>query len=108
MCIEGVDFSDQQLCAAQPHNPPGKRMDIGAQSGREQPSELTQYRAALAAMDWQFEFSDEHARWAAGTNALARLHRLQRELDPSGDIWMQTPGAHGHGAPSPNIAQVAQ
>ena len=71
------------------------------------PDPLAQYRAALAAMDWQFEHTDEHRRWAAGTNALARLHRMQRQLDPSGEIWMQTPGAHTHGAPKPCLLEAA-
>ena len=71
------------------------------------PNPLAQYRAALAAMDWQFEHTDEHRRWAAGTNALARLHRMQRQLDPAGEIWMQTPGANTHGAPQPSVLEEA-
>lgn len=69
-------------------------------------SPLTQYHQALAAFDWQFEHSDEHAVWARGHNALSRLHKLQRELDPTGEIWLSYPGAHGHGAPQPRVAEV--
>lgn len=68
---------------------------------------MAQYRAALAAMDWQFEHTDEHRRWVNGTNALARLHRMQREVDPTGEIWLSYPGAHTHLAPQPRILEVA-
>lgn len=68
-------------------------------------SPLTEYHKALAAFDWQFEFSDEHAVWARGVNSLARLHRMQRELDPTGEIWNSYPGAHFHGAPRPMVVE---
>lgn len=68
---------------------------------------MAQYRAALAAMDWQFEHTDEHRRWANGTNALARLHRMQREVDPTGEVWLSYPGAQTHLAPQPRILEVA-
>lgn len=67
---------------------------------------LAEYRAALANMDWQFEFTEDHRRWATGTNDLARLHKMQRELDPTGEIWLATPGARGHGAPRPRVLEV--
>ncbi len=69
-------------------------------------SPLTKYHQALAAMNWQFEFSDDHQQWATGNNMLSRLHKLQRELDPTGEIWLSYPGAHGHGAPQPRVAEV--
>ena len=72
----------------------------------EESRELQAYKALLESMNWQFEFSDEHAVWARGSNALARLHRMQRELDPSGEIWMSYPGAHKHGAPQPRVCEV--
>lgn len=72
-------------------------------AGIAPPSPLTEYHKALASMDWQFEHSDEHAVWARGSNALARLHRMQRDLDPTGEIWMSYPGARGHGAPLPRV-----
>ncbi len=61
------------------------------------------YRKALEAFDWQFEFSDDHARWALGHNALSNLYRMQRTLDPDGSIWLSYAGAHTHGAPQPRI-----
>ena len=68
---------------------------------------LEAYSAALRSFDWQFEMADDHSRWAAGNNALARLHKMQRSIDPDGMIWMNTPGARGHGAPQPQIQRVA-
>ena len=76
------------------------------QSAVHQPT-LAEYQQALSGFDWQYQFSDDHSRWAAGTNALARLQRMQRQLDPSGEVWMQTPGAHGHGAPRPLVLEAA-
>lgn len=64
---------------------------------------LQQYREALAAFDWQYDFADDHRRWAAGVNALARLRKLQAQADPDGAIWQAHPGAQGHGAPYPII-----
>ena len=66
---------------------------------------MDEYRAALARFDWQFEIADDHAAWARGTNALARLRRMQRELDPTGAIWMSYPGAQTHGAPLPIVRE---
>jgi hypothetical protein len=47
---------------------------------------------------------DDHRRWAAGVNALARLRKMQQQLDRDGSIWLSYPGAHTHGAPAPLIA----
>lgn len=71
------------------------------------PSPLAAYRAALAKFDWQYDFCDDQQRWADGNNALARLRAMQREVDPTGEIWMSYPGAHGHGAPAPRIQEAA-
>lgn len=70
------------------------------------PEALAAYRAALASFDWQYAMADDHTRWARGTNALARLHKMQLALDPDGEIWLATPGARGHGAPHPLQQQV--
>lgn len=70
------------------------------------PEALAAYRHALASFDFQYAFSDDHSVWQRGTNALARLHRMQLALDPTGEIWMSTRGAKGHGAPRPLQAQV--
>lgn len=68
---------------------------------------LGEYREALARFDWQYEFSDEHRVWAKGTNDLARLRKMQRELDPTGEIWMACAGAQKHGAPQPFVGVAA-
>lgn len=70
-------------------------------------SPLTEYHAALKAFDWNYDFADSHERWAKGNNALARLRAMQREVDPTGEIWMSHPGAQGHGAPAPRVQEAA-
>jgi hypothetical protein len=66
-------------------------------------SALTEYHAALKSFDWNYDFSDDQQRWANGSNALARLRKMQAELDTTGEIWMSYPGAQGHGAPAPRV-----
>lgn len=70
------------------------------------PSPLNAYHAALSKFDWDFDARDDHSRWAEGHNALARLRKMQAELDPTGEIWMSYPGACGHGAPQPRVKEV--
>lgn len=65
------------------------------------PSLLTQYHQALQSFDWMFGFTDDHDVWARGSNALARLHRMQRKVDPDGSIWRSYPQSQQHGAPQP-------
>jgi hypothetical protein len=71
------------------------------------PSKLATYGAALKAMDWQFVMSDDHAVFQRGEEALRKLHKMQRQIDPDGVMWMNTPGARSHGAPQPQIQRVA-
>jgi hypothetical protein len=106
--IELAYFSEARIPAITALRASATRLQEAPRATNSQDFAMVEYRAALAGMDWQFEFCDEHAKWAAGTNALARLHRMQRELDPSGDIWLSFPGALSHGAPRPHITQVAQ
>ena len=46
-----------------------------------------QYRQALAAHDWYFEYSDDHQVWKAGREQYRALTAAQRELDPDHAIW---------------------
>jgi hypothetical protein len=68
------------------------------------PSKLAAYGQALKAFDWQYQFSDDHTRYMAGEEALRKLHKVQRVIDPDGVMWLGTPGARGHGAPQPKVA----
>ncbi len=61
------------------------------------------YCKALENFDWQFAFTDNHATWVRGSNALSMLRWMQRQVDPDGVLWMQAPGAQSHGAPKPEI-----
>jgi hypothetical protein len=70
-------------------------------------SKLAAYGQALKAFDWQFQFADDHRRYLAGEEALRKLHKMQRQIDPDGVMWLSTPGARGHGAPQPQIQRVA-
>ena len=69
-------------------------------------SKLDAYGQALKAFDWQFVMSDDHRRYLAGEEALRKLHKVQRVIDPDGVMWLGTPGARGHGAPQPQIQRV--
>lgn len=48
---------------------------------------IAEYVQALKDHDWSFEFSDDHAAYIRGTNSLARLRRMQRELDSEYVLW---------------------
>lgn len=50
---------------------------------------LDDYRAALAAHDWFYEFSDDHSVWGNGRNQEARLRLMAKTLDPDFTIWKQ-------------------
>lgn len=50
---------------------------------------LDDYRAALAAHDWFYEFSDDHSVWGNGRNQEARLRLMAKALDPDFTIWKQ-------------------
>jgi hypothetical protein len=64
------------------------------------------YRQALAEFDWHFEFSDDHTVWGNGSNSLARLHRMQKKIDPDGRIWNEhRPDMPG--VPLPHVAGAA-
>lgn len=45
------------------------------------------YVSLLQRHDWSFEFSDDHAVYQRGSNALSTLRMLRRELDADGSIW---------------------
>lgn len=53
------------------------------------PPTLDDYRAALAAHDWFYEFSDDHSVWGSGRNQEARLRLMAKTLDPDLTIWKQ-------------------
>lgn len=55
---------------------------------RNEPT-LDDYRDALAAHDWFYEFSDDHRVWGNGRNQEARLRLMAKTLDPDLTIWKQ-------------------
>jgi len=76
-----------------------------ALSGFAPPSPLTEYHKALSRFDWQYQFSDDPMVYARGAQSLIELHKMQMELDPTGEIWNSYPGSQGHGAPFPRITE---
>jgi hypothetical protein len=46
------------------------------------------YHKALEKQDWLHEFSDDYRAYVAGRESLKELRKLQREVDPSGFVWM--------------------
>jgi hypothetical protein len=47
------------------------------------------YRAALGAHDWHFEYADDASAWRAGCASLQRIRAMQQALDPERVIWNQ-------------------
>jgi hypothetical protein len=64
------------------------------------------YRQALKNFDWWFEFSDDLEAWAKGRNNLTRLLIVQKNLDPTGAIWMEY-RPNEHAMPMPCVQEVA-
>lgn len=46
-----------------------------------------EYRAALQAHDWYYDYSDDHKVWCAGRDQRSALHAAARTLDPDYAIW---------------------
>ena len=90
--LGSVQASDQ---SPQPWRPPVKLQQIidldrtaVMLNARPAPT-LADYRAALAAHDWFYEFSDDHRVWGNGRNQEARLRLMAKTLDPDLTIWKQ-------------------
>lgn len=50
---------------------------------------LDDYRKALAAHDWLYDYSDDYSVWCRGRDSLARLQAMARTLDPDHVIWRE-------------------
>lgn len=50
---------------------------------------LEQYRAALAACDWYYAFSDDHRVWQRGEEQAAAISAAQKIHDLDFAIWNQ-------------------
>lgn len=50
---------------------------------------LEQYKAALAAHDWYYQYSDDHTVWGRGRDHYALILEGNREHDQDGSIWNQ-------------------
>ncbi len=47
------------------------------------------YIHALDWHDWGFQYSDDHKVWMRGSAERAEILKLQRELDPTFEVWNQ-------------------
>lgn len=45
------------------------------------------YRNALQAHDWFYQYSDDHGVWAKGRSQYKALVEMQKDIDPAGAIW---------------------
>lgn len=68
-----------------------RNAEIAAAMGVQLPDAeaVEAFRQALARMDWTYDFSDDYSVWAAGSNALRELYRMQAQVDPTGEIWRE-------------------
>lgn len=71
--------------------------------------EFQDYLKQLKKFDWQFEFSDDFGAYRAGKDKLAKLHEMQRRVDPNGSAWLLHLERIGnpHGAPGPRVGVFA-
>lgn len=46
-----------------------------------------EYRAALQAHDWYYDYSDDHKVWCAGRDQRSALRIARDKLDADGTIW---------------------
>lgn len=50
---------------------------------------MQHYVRDLRKLDWDFEFSDDHAVYLRGAQEVQRLRKIQQEFDASGTLWNQ-------------------
>lgn len=56
---------------------------------------LEQYKAALAAHDWWYAFSDDYGAYKRGQEEREALRAAMRRLDPQGTLWNErAPNEH--------------
>jgi hypothetical protein len=53
------------------------------------------YVELLKRQDWSYEFSDDHSVYCRGRDSLKTLKTIQRDADPTGEVWNQyAPAEH--------------
>lgn len=83
--------------ALAPFAPPARQDDTEAKQRA-----LAHYRAALRDLDPQGEFIEDGAQWRSWRCSLEICRALQREVDPTGEVWVSILGT-GHGVPGPEV-----
>lgn len=46
-----------------------------------------EYRAALKAHDWYYDYSDDYTAWCRGRDQRTALYTGRNRFDPDGAIW---------------------
>jgi hypothetical protein len=46
-----------------------------------------EYRAALKAHDWYYDYSDDYTAWCRGRDERDALRTARKQLDADGKIW---------------------
>ncbi len=66
------------------------------------------YLRALSVFDWGGDFIDDGMRHRQWREKLAVLRDMQRECDPTGELWISmSPGSHGAPVPFNYTIEVA-
>ncbi len=68
-------------------NPSGGESGGGGESYL---GEIAQYVQALKDHDWEFSYTDDHSVYQRGHNSLAKIKRLQKQIDPDATLWNVT------------------
>lgn len=55
--------------------------------GASQEADIEAYKAALAAHDWFYDFSDDFSVWSRGNRERQELRRMAQRLDKGFTIW---------------------
>lgn len=87
--------------ALAPFAPPAQAEQLQAD---HRAAAVEHYRAALRDLDPQGEFIEDGAQWRSWRCSLAICRDLQREVDPTGAIWVEILGS-GHGVPLPEVVR---
>ena len=62
---------------------------------------MAEYRRALAAHDWFYDFSDDHGAWSRGNAQRTALRGMRARLDPTGAVWNEFAPAEYRTAATP-------
>lgn len=50
---------------------------------------MDEYIKTLKSHDWYFHYTEDHRVWKSGQASWDRLRTMQKNIDPSGEVWNQ-------------------